>query len=356
MSSPYDLSQKVKEANTALNQENIDLTSKESKIKFKEDLVDYEPEFSYEEASSIESEDNIDDYILADHVALEKRLESTLILKSFDSTENNNEDNVNNEREENINDEISEELETNILSDMNENFDLNLICKTGALTNKTETLVKLDSSDINSEHKLNVKQSKTVASRKSSYVENIYCNQHCIERIDCSNTYLRKVINLKDGMVKLPRLKLHRRKCCEKNKFLQKLPCYTGLRSEYGLNTLQLQRRDNIKEIILMKGQEKKRRTEENKLNKSIENESIFCNWLKTLSSRRKFNNHHLERLFKPLTHGIIKNTTKVHLTKQRLNTTKIPQIKIKQKISDTTQSQILMCNVTVKIPPNVIV
>ncbi|KAF5300406.1 hypothetical protein FQA39_LY02205 [Lamprigera yunnana] len=278
-SSPYNIIEKIKEANDALINEDDDSADKEAKVKFKENLVDYEPEFSYDDASSIETEDNIDYSLMEpDTSILESRLQSALILNV---NESNGEDNDEEEIIEDISNQViifpSDDEEEEI-----ESVEFNVECE------DTATYEDKSTPKPNTDTPILKKGSKT---KSNIFIpDGILCKKHCIENTDYLdfNSNIKK-INLTEKLYKCPRLKLRRRNCCENNeiKIQQSLPRYNGLRSEYGLNGIQLERRERRKQILRMKEQERQKIIEERKRRKEEQNEEVFCEWLKDVSTRK---------------------------------------------------------------------
>ncbi|KAK4881256.1 hypothetical protein RN001_004575 [Aquatica leii] len=274
-SSPYDIAEKLKEANENLNNEHLNYEEKQTKVKFKDNLVDYEPEFSYDDVSSIKSEDNID-YALMDHDTsiLENHLATALILNVSDVEED--------EDDEEVIEEISIDCSSPPCEVKDENVNFNVQCE--------------HSNKCTNEDKLNKSVEKKIIKKKVQAKFNLFipegisCKRHCIDDVDRFNfnSSITK-IHLFEKSYKCPRLKLQRRNCCENNelKFQQKLPHYNGLRSEYGLNALQLERRQRRNEILQLKEQERQRVIEERKQRKEQQNEKVFCEWLKEVSSRK---------------------------------------------------------------------
>lgn len=116
----------------------------------------------------------------------------------------------------------------------------------------------------------------------------ISCKNHCIERLD---TYLDLSINrLNIAEKPCPMLKLQRRNCCEKNpiKTEQKLPVYSGYKSEYGLSLEQLEKRERKKEMIKLREEKRQEILKEYQQRKIQQNEEIFCQWLKNISRRKR--------------------------------------------------------------------
>lgn len=231
---------------------------------------------SYDETSSIESEEHLDYSIMEqDTTILENQLQNALILNVCNTDD----------------DDIIEEIEdyvTPIYVEENEttNFDMqyaNNYCKQ---LHEIQNEIKETKSD---DQKIKFKPPKKIKE------ENITCKRHCvddIERFDFNANICVRKINLIEKPYRCPRLKLQRRNCCEKNdiKIQQKLPTYTGLKSEYGLTALQIERRERRKEILRLREQERQRIAEESKRRKIEQNEQIFCDWLKSVSSRKNLN------------------------------------------------------------------
>lgn len=347
-SSPYNISEKVKEANTALFNEEVNMEEKESKVKFKEDLVDYEPELSYDDTTSIESEDNIDYSLMEqDTTILESQLQTALILNVCNTDE---------EEEEigEIIEEIPEEITPTLVES---NISFSVQCE--STTHKQVSELKTEMEHSNQQNKFNEssKSNKTKFSKKIHKAEDISCKRHCIDSIDRfdfnANISISK-INIREKPYQCPRLKLQRRNCCEKNeiKTQQKLPCYTGLRSEYGLNAAQLERRERRREIIKLREQERQRIIEENKRRRIEQNEQIFCEWLKAVSTRKNQQKTN-DRIRQPLSSTVITFPSKSQdAVKQRPKTANeiLPKHTIKKKRPHTSSACIF-----IEVPPSVL-
>ncbi|GJQ82918.1 hypothetical protein Trydic_g5921 [Trypoxylus dichotomus] len=335
-SSPYNMKEKLEEANKALVDDHPLLEDRPSKVKFKEKLVDYEPDLTDDDVQSIESYNEID-YMLEQEFIEEiapQQLPNKIELNIFtpclnvteeedeedDSTsgdivsneelgQDNEESNLNqysfvNERQGTLTDKDSitdEEIEEKIdSSEMNtseetvgaSNSSSNLsdssiydeevevIHQTDSTETKEETTTTKTASSASS------KRTVSILSRRLSKVD---CKIHCIERLDTQIDLTISKLQISERPL-CPTLKLLKRKCCEKNqaKNEQKLPCYTGLRSEYGLSLQQLEKRQRRKELLKMREEKRKRLMEEYKSRKIQQNEEIFSQWLRNIQKRKE--------------------------------------------------------------------
>ncbi|KAF5302413.1 hypothetical protein FQR65_LT08501 [Abscondita terminalis] len=275
-SSPYDIAEKIKQANDDLYNENQNYEDKESKVKFKDNLIDYEPVFSYDDASSIESDENVD-YSLMEHdtALLENQLQSALILNVSNSD-------IEEEEEEEIIEEIPVDESTPPREIEEENINFNV---------QLENFPKESKESKNNNNFQNTAVKRDIKPKFNIFIPGgISCKRHCIDDVDRFdfNSNIKK-IELVEKPYKCPRLKLRKRNCCENNelKLHQKLPLYNGLKSEYGLNALQLESRQRRNETLKLKERERNRVIEERKRQKEQQNEEVFCAWLKDVSSRK---------------------------------------------------------------------
>lgn len=87
----------------------------------------------------------------------------------------------------------------------------------------------------------------------------------------------------------LPPLQLLQRKCCDevRQKVPKALPRYNGLRSEYGLSSRQLEKRERQKQMLKMKEEMRHQLIGEYKQRKIEQNEAVFCQWLKEVARRK---------------------------------------------------------------------
>lgn len=318
------------EANKALFSENLDDKNKEYRVKFKEDLVDFEPDVTDDDVASIESyNESIDYSVIHNEIdeAIISPLETKLIhnvnLPIFKTVEEE-------EREEEIieEDEITSPIkeeplilnkknisqeesdETEEIEEALQHDDDEESAERTTLLFKQQTIdmsVTEENEEIIPTIKVdaNVKDSSskatTISSRKSfspvirkrPLKQTINCKIHCIEKLDYGLDLSINKLRLNEKPPKdCPALKLQKRNCCEKNptKLEQKLPDYCGFKSEYGLSLAQLESRQRLKHLSKMRERKRSEILEEFKQRKMEQNEEIFCQWLKNISKRKKEN------------------------------------------------------------------
>lgn len=239
--------------------DNPNLDEREVKVKFKEDLVDYEPSLTEDDVNSIESDDETIEDDFPKFFNIEKN--NAFSDESIQSVINLNASDVILEQEE------EEEI---IDSSDEENKEDEAIL--------TEEL--LDESDVE-EKKIVAKNFKKKHNLFQKYNREIDCKSHCIESLD-----LRiKKLHIHEKTIVKPILKLQERKCCENNN--KNLPTYTGFRSEYGLSKDQLERREKLNQIIRMKEEKRQQVLREFRERKRQQNEQVFCQWLRNVSKRK---------------------------------------------------------------------
>lgn len=285
-SSPYDIAEKLKHANEVLEQQDISDDTRQIKVKFKDNLIDFEPEppepISNLELESICSSDSLEDYsvIENDTTVLENHFKTSLVISVPD-------DDTDEEGE--IQEEIAEETPAVAVPTIGEAFEeLTPIDVKAAEDSEDE-----DTENLYSDHletgSFPRKCPKRPRKSRKSIKQDVNCKDHCIERL-YSSAYVSKMKwNEIQLPCQVPILKLHRRTCCEKNeqRCHEKLPSYNGLRSEYGLDAKQLEKRKRSREILFLRREEKQRLTEENKIMRRQQNEQIFRQWLKSVSDRK---------------------------------------------------------------------
>jgi hypothetical protein len=288
-SSPYNIAEKVQQANIDLFSSNTLTTmEKTSRVTFKEELTSYEPELflTDDDVNSIESDPPETELTPESDQILEYKSSNVINLNIFDINE-----------EEEVDDDVIEEIVPEEGEIESHHFD-----------NKTDLYEELNESD-DSERNENMTvrissgESRTTSSIKkkkvrkkspifrSSRSENLLveCKNHCIERLDFDLSMSIKKLEIREKPVNCPLLKLQRRKCCDENRAKNPsiLPCYNGHRSEYGLSSEELEKRERRKEIIKMKEQKRQQLMREYKNRKNQQNEEVFCQWLKDIAKRK---------------------------------------------------------------------
>ncbi|ERL84824.1 hypothetical protein D910_02248 [Dendroctonus ponderosae] len=136
---------------------------------------------------------------------------------------------------------------------------------------------------------------KRKLSHRAARLEEVHCKEHCIERIDTQlSISIKKLAIHEKPPVNLPPLQLHQRKCCDDIKLSssdRNLPKYNGYRSEYGLTSRQIKNRNRYVEMMRQKQLSRQKLIEEYRALKLQQNEKVFCQWLREVSSRNKEQN-----------------------------------------------------------------
>ncbi|GLV42060.1 hypothetical protein CBL_04981 [Carabus blaptoides fortunei] len=353
----YDIKEKIREANDELFEDfgSYNNATREQRVTFKEDLVDYEPDYSSDDGyvqspdalslSANENDDHVYEHI--GHHSLESisemptqgSLEIDDANEKYDTDSgkceinnksekceiDNSQNNVNEESQGQVEQkiekfdaiEVEEEniVEEEILTDNSEQSDQSKTeCDdksneediTGEdeildedksievieIINDTDDDVEDDISEtlstINDEEdntKDVLDKCKTSTSKRcSSKIDKVNCRIHCLEKKDLDKITggSKSLVDISKG----PILKLRPRPCCTNRNAKPRLPVYNGLISEYGLTKAQLERRKRQQEKSLQRKREKSNRINEEKRQKEMFNEEIFCAWLKSVRQR----------------------------------------------------------------------
>ncbi|KAL1509406.1 hypothetical protein ABEB36_004149 [Hypothenemus hampei] len=123
-------------------------------------------------------------------------------------------------------------------------------------------------------------------------IQEVHCKEHCIEKLDAKLSISVKRLEIHEKPpLNLPPLQLHQRTCCDDIKLSnndKNLPNYNGYRSEYGLTSRQI--KDRNRHVRLMKQKELARQKliEEYRALKVRQNEEVFCQWLREVSRRHQ--------------------------------------------------------------------
>lgn len=290
------MKEKLDAANTELFNNNPIFEDRVVKLKFKEELVDYEPD-TEDDVNSIESYSETADYSIIEKEILHKPAEENdpnlFAVPEADT-------------EEDVDEEIVDELEYETKITPNTCFEAPPLEQEDLPFEYEESVSEIQDDEEEDDNFLNLKvdvetstrdnNNKDLAAKSSNNNErkrghnkyyHINCKSHCIERLDID---LGLSINrLQIAEKPCPMLKLQRRKCCEQNpiKAEQKLPSYGGHKSEYGLSLEQLEARARKKEMIKVREQKRLEVLEEYQRRKVQQNEQIFCQWLKNLARRK---------------------------------------------------------------------
>lgn len=260
--------EKIQEANMDLLKSSP-VNNKSVKVKFRDDLVSFEPDLTDDDVVSLES-DHVNELPL-DITPIQYKTEiiNTDLTNIFDIVEE--EDN-----------EIIEEIETDYDNEVETAI---AITKIEQSNNDSKDEIT-ESNTISVENPTVSEKSSKRKRRKSSrkqLTREVNCRNHCLDKLDTNFSKL----TIKDKPPTIfPPLKLRERKCCleTKTKFL---PTYNGLRSEYGLSRLQLENRQ--KHLMLMKERERLREQllNEYKKRRIEQNEAVFSQWLKDVARRK---------------------------------------------------------------------
>ncbi|KYB29259.1 uncharacterized protein LOC103315117 [Tribolium castaneum] len=286
-SSPYNIAEKVQQANIDLFSTSITSMEKTSRVKFKEELTSYEPELvlTDDDVNSLESDPPESDFVPEPGQVLEYKSSNVINLNIFDINEEE-------EIEEDVIEEIvPDECDVTIGDNLdNKNTFFEEFIESESTEQNENVTVRITSSDCNTKSTLKRKKVR----KKSPLVKtagnvHIECRNHCIERLDFDMSMSIKKLEIHEKPVKCPLLKLQTRKCCDENKSRNptNLPCYNGHRSEYGLSSEELEKRERRKEIIKLKEQKRQQLMREYKNRKNQQNEEVFCQWLKDVARRK---------------------------------------------------------------------
>lgn len=353
--------------------DNPDLDDRSTKVKFKEELVDYEPSLTEDDVNSIESD--------VDNVFVEAEVEKQNLEKQQTCTDNNViisgpnildlhlydaiqlEDEAGEVDEESVNSDSDSPETLEAVEDAIENFLETSRSNEFAITTKSEGEGEEEEEDeekYDVPKKLKEKKTKKYFQKRfwNQNHNNVDCKSHCIEKLDFGLNLSINKLQIHEKPASCPTLKLQERKCCEKNKIRnpQTLPCYSGFRSEYGLSLLQLERRERRKEIIRMKEERRKKLMEEFKERKKQQNEEVFCQWLREVAKRKRQKENENARILKTkenFSPTVINFPSRQEKTKERPKTSGdlIPSHGIKRTKRPRTSSA---C-VYIQVPDNVL-
>lgn len=272
-SCPYNIAQKVEEANAALYNSSLK-SEKSPKVRFKEDLVSFDAQLTDDDVVSIES----------DHAELpfmEQQKEQIIFEYKTNSS---NMFSI----EEDYEDEIIEDIECELegLKKTESNPD---ICGLNDVEN--ETILREEKKNIRVDEvtpdSSNSGETKRKSRSRKKSPKFINCKHHCIERIETELTDAIRKLTLNEKPPVCPPLKLTDRKCCTNKRNPTILPKYEGLNSEYGLSVEQILRRRKIKEMIRSREEKRQELLEQYKRKREEVNEQVFCDWLKKISERK---------------------------------------------------------------------
>lgn len=266
-SAPYNITEKVQQANvdlfTSHSNQNVEKTAK---VKFREELISFEPDLTDDDVNSIES----------DHTELS--LDNRPPILEYKTTINNENLTIFN-IEEDVEEleEVLEEVESD--TEYKPEIKVSTAVAEKTIDNETTASSRKESS-----------KPKKVAKSKAAFLNphEVNCKDHCIDKLDHDLSMSIKKLDIQDKL-SLPPLQLLQRKCCDevKKKIHQNLPHYNGLRSEYGLSSRQLEKREKQKEILKIKDHMREQLMDEYRRRKMQQNEEVFCQWLKEVSKRK---------------------------------------------------------------------
>lgn len=325
-----------------VEQANVDLFSsfpgsksgKLPKVKFRDELISFEPELTDDDVNSIES-----DYVETKSDNQSPVIEYKTTIINTNSTVCNNDDLLDEslESEDEVIEDIVGEEEITTVKPKEEAKHANP--KIGFI----ETFNKMESTKCSS------KSSKRRKQPNIKYVvspSEVHCKAHCIDKLECDLSMSIKKLEIRDKF-QLPPLQLLQRKCCDevKQKVPKPLPRYNGLRSEYGLSSRQLEKRERKKQILKIKEEMRHELMNEFKKRKMEQNEEVFSHWLKEVAKRRNEKQNTAKQI-KPketVTPNIITLPSKITgKTRERPRTANefIPKTTVKKrKRPQTTQS-----------------
>lgn len=275
-SSPYNITEKVQQANADLfSSFPVSKNGKSPKVKFRDELISFEPELTDDDVNSIES-----DYVEAKPDNTSPILEYKTTILSPKMSIFNIQEKV--EGDEEIEDELIEEIigDEEIIENPTESNKI-----TSPKISFVEAFNQAESSKGSSKSSKRKKHSKT---KTTINPVEVHCKEHCIDRLECDLSMSIKKLEIHEKF-QLPPLQLLQRKCCDevREKVPKPLPRYNGLRSEYGLSSRQLEKRERQKQIIKMKEEMRHQLMNEYKKRKIEQNEEVFCQWLKEVAKRK---------------------------------------------------------------------
>lgn len=283
---PYNIAEKVKRANEALFMDNPNLDEREVKVKFKEDLVDYEPSLTEDDVNSIESDEDEDFpkfFNIEGSAFSDESVQSVVSLNSGGVTleDVEEEDESEETHQESDGDTVDSEEsgegeeEETVFTEPEESIEL------------PEPLEEQE--EIKTVSAKKYRRNRKLFRKRNCYSHNrdVNCKSHCIESLDLGLRIQK--LSIQEKAVVKPILKLQERKCCEDNNKIKNrnLPTYVGFRSEYGLSKEQLEKREKINEIIRMKEEKRQQLLREFRERKRQQNEEVFCQWLRNVSKRK---------------------------------------------------------------------
>lgn len=259
--------EKVQQANVDLfNSQPNATTEKSAKVKFREELISFEPDLTDDDVNSIES----------DHTELSIDNHPTILdYKTTINDENVTIFNI---------EEDVEEVEEEVLEDVESDSEYKPEIKVSTVSEKTTD----NETTVSSRKESN--KVKKISKSKAAFLNphEVNCKDHCIDKLDYDLSMSIKKLDIQEKL-SLPPLQLLQRKCCDevKKKIHQNLPQYNGLRSEYGLSSRQLESREKQKELLKMRDRVCQQLMEEYKTRKMQQNEEVFCQWLKEVAKRK---------------------------------------------------------------------
>ncbi|XP_018318433.1 uncharacterized protein LOC108732241 [Agrilus planipennis] len=321
-SSPYDIKAKIKTANEALSNEVLSET-KRFTVKFKDDFTYYEADSTLLDVSSVESEENTQNTVI-EECPHEETEETALLEAKLQINLNIQEENVSSDSEisekiiENKDDNSDDsskqmtEIDANNCDERCPSVNLGSSIKDDVFTqedvtsedNSVDTLNGFDEIEDNEEEgpfvtleaeevqksdhsDIRIDLQKGEKPAKQTSPHRIICRDHCIDRFDSVEEIMK---HKTPTPACCPLLRLRKRYCCEQNEFKQqqKLPVYTGKRSEYGMSSKDMQEARKRKALQEKLKIEESRIIEENRRRRIEENEKIFTRWLQDVTKRKK--------------------------------------------------------------------
>lgn len=303
-SSPYNIAEKVQQANIDLYSNAAVVMEKTWKIKFRDEIATYEPELTDDDVNSIES-DNAEILPSTTTVQVDNNNVQMLEYKTTyrDHTTEDETDLDNNMFSINEDDEVIEEIESALNVDdmlLDNNYLSVDDADVDSNNNDDNNKLALDAGGIKQERSSQKsgkrKRFKNKSRNKLNASDIVNCKNHCIEKLDFDlSMSIRKLVIHEKSPVECPLLKLQQRKCCDdkKIKYQQNLPCYNGLRSEYGLSSAELEKREKRKELTRLREKKREQLLGEYRQRKMQQNEQVFSQWLKDVAKRNTTHQKH---------------------------------------------------------------
>ncbi|CAO1354742.1 unnamed protein product [Diamesa hyperborea] len=285
----YNITEKIKEANQELYSESV-LRASSPKVKFREKLVEFEPEFD-EDGNLMEKRSNSSNSSHS-HRKEEESSDDGYVEETHNNNNNNtninennsdvvmNESNVNSEDIEEVCEQLDGELE---ISEKEENSDV-----TENVPEESEDYFKSDFNEEEHEEACNspeLPREPTIIRKCCEDRDRKPDVQKCFPKRIFSHSKSTKIspitTDVSNDVTNLCRNKV--KTCCkhkESEEYKQKLPKYNGAHSNYGLSLEEIAKRQRKEHKSIHIKQRKEEQQFEQKELLSKNNEEAFAKWL----------------------------------------------------------------------------